>query len=128
MTNRNVPKIAEMIFRVRLKQITVDQAVEELGISRKTYYEMEGKALLALNNSLEPGKPGRPSKEVDLEKEELRRQLAETQKQLMLAEQDIEIRNKLFGTPAEILSESKKNVSKNSAKRARKKRKQRTLK
>ena len=105
---RNVTEIMKMIFRVRTEQLTVTQACKDLGISRENYYSLENKALKAMGDSLEPGKPGRPAKEVDLEKEELKEQIADLQKQLMLAEQYRELQNELFGEPVELLTESKK--------------------
>ena len=94
---RDVPKVMEVVMRVRLGLMTAVHAAAELGVSRKTYYEWEAKALTGMSLSLEPGSPGRPPNQVDQEKEELKDQLQKTQKQLILAEQNIEIRKILFG-------------------------------
>ena len=106
---RQINRMMELMFQVRSGLITVEQAISELKISRKTWYELENKALSAMYQSLVPGKPGRPKKQVDQEKEELKGQLKETQKQLMMAEHEIEIRKFLFGEIPDGVSSKKKN-------------------
>jgi len=98
----------EVVMKVRLGLMTIARAAEELGVSRKTYYEWEAKALTGMSLSLEPGSPGRPPNQVDQEKEELREQLKKTQEQLVLAEQNIEIRKLLFGEIPDGLASKKK--------------------
>ena len=61
-------KRAELIIMVRSGQITAAEAARRLGVSRKTYYEWENRALHAMMMSLQDRIPGRPSKEVDQEK------------------------------------------------------------
>jgi len=70
----------EAITRVRAGQSTVAAAARALGISRKTYYEWEDRALEAVTEALQDRRPGRPAKPVDPEKEELRQRLAELQR------------------------------------------------
>ena len=88
---REIDDMMLKIFQVRSGQITVVQACEELGISRQTYYELEEKALKAMHLSLIPGKPGRPRKVVDQEKEQLKTQVKDLQKQIIFKEQSLKI-------------------------------------
>ena len=106
---RQISRTMELIFLVRTGQCTVEQAISELKISRKTWYELENPSLAAMYQSLLPGKPGRPKKQIDQEKEALKSQLKETQKQLMMAEHEIEIRKFLFGEIPDGVSSKKKN-------------------
>jgi hypothetical protein len=66
-----------------------------LGISRKTYYEWEERALRAMALSLENRPAGRPPGIRDEEKEELREQVQEMEKKLELAEKTLEVRQML---------------------------------
>lgn len=68
---------AEVIFRKLNGQITGQQAARELGISRKTYYQWEKRALMGMVNELRDEEPGRPETVVDPEKEALRQRVAE---------------------------------------------------
>ena len=104
-------------MKVRSGLMTVERAAAELNISRKTYYEWEEKALSAMCLSLQPGQPGRPRKQMDTEKEQLKKQVKEMQTQLILSEQDIAIRKLLFGEIPAVVSSKKKNRRK---KRSRK--------
>lgn len=104
----DVAKEMEMIMKVRSGLMTAARAAKELGISRKTYYQKENKALTAMSLSLEPGLPGRPRNQVDPEKEELEKQMKELQTQLILSEQDIAIRKILFGEIPDALASKKK--------------------
>ncbi len=105
---RDVALIMEKIMQVRSGLMTVERAAEELCISRKTWYEWENKALSAMCLALQPGDPGRPRNKIDPEKENLKVQLKQMQKKLILTEQDIEIRKLLFGEiPAGVASKKK---------------------
>ncbi len=105
---RDVPQIMMTIMKVRSGSMTAESAAKELGVSRKTYYELENKALTAMSLSLEPGQPGRPRKVVDQEKEALKSQVENLQTQLILSEQDIAIRKVLFGEIPDAVSSKKK--------------------
>jgi transposase len=59
---------AEIIMKVRCGLVTVRQAAEQLGVSRKTYYKWEERGLTALLGSLTDQPSGRPSQPVDLQK------------------------------------------------------------
>jgi transposase-like protein len=49
---------ASVVFAVRSGQITVEEGARRLGVSRKTYYEWERRALQAMTDALEDRPPG----------------------------------------------------------------------
>jgi len=51
---------ASIILQVRSGALTATEGAERLGISRKTYYEWEDRALQAMALALENHAPGRP--------------------------------------------------------------------
>ncbi len=64
----------QRIAQVQTGKLTVTEAARQLGISRKTYYQKEARALQAGLTALTPKAPGRPSK---ADKKELQRLRAE---------------------------------------------------
>lgn len=100
---------AAIILQVRSGALTVTEGAERLGISRKTYYEWEDRALKAMAQALENHSPGRPLIPVDAEKEELQGRVQELEKKLYLAEKTIEVKDLLS---AYDLHEVKKNQGK----------------
>ncbi len=86
---------ASIILQVRSGTLTAAEGAERLGISRKTYYEWEDRALQAMARALENHAPGRPSVPLDPEKEELRRKVRDLEKKLSLAEETIEVKDLL---------------------------------
>lgn len=86
---------AAVIFAVRSGQITVKEGARRLGVSRKTYYEWESRALQAMTEAMEDKAPGRPNTERDEEKHLLQDQIAELQKKLFVAEKTTEVRDML---------------------------------
>jgi hypothetical protein len=66
-----------------------------LGISRKTYYEWEDRALAAMVEALENHRPGKPPVPLDAEKEGLQRKVRDLEKKLDLAEKTIEVKDLL---------------------------------
>jgi transposase len=66
---------AEVIMKVRCGLMSASQAAEQLGISRKTYYKWEQRALSAMLAGLTDQPPGRPSQPVDTKKQALEKQL-----------------------------------------------------
>jgi hypothetical protein len=97
---------AAIILRVRSGALTATEGAERLGISRKTYYEWEDRALQAMALALENHAPGRPSVPPDAEKEELQRKVLDLEKRLFMAEKTIEVKE-LFS--AYDVHEAKKN-------------------
>jgi len=86
---------ALVILRVRSGAMTAKQGAQELGVSRKTYYEWEERALKAMALALEDGVAGRPSVCMDEEKERLWQRIRELEKKLDLAEKALEVRELL---------------------------------
>ena len=68
---------AEVIMKVRCGLMNASQAAERLGISRKTYYKWEQRALSAMLDGLTDHPPGRPSQPVDTRKQTLEKQLTQ---------------------------------------------------
>ena len=97
---------AAIILQVRSGALTATEGAERLGISRKTYYEWEDRALQAMALALENHAPGRPSVPPDAEKEELQRKVQALEKRLYLAEKTIEVKDVLSAFD---LHEAKKN-------------------
>jgi transposase len=83
---------AQAIFRVHTKQMTVRAAAQSLGVSRKTYYEWEAKALAGMMAALEDKQSGRPLKERDLEKEALEKQVRELEAKVEMLKGAAQIR------------------------------------
>ena len=88
-------KRAETVFAVRSGRITAKEAARQLGVSRKTYYDWENRALLAMTKAMEEGTAGRPSISPDKEKQHLQEQISELQKKLFVAEKTVEVRDML---------------------------------
>ena len=86
---------AQLIMQVRSGMVTVDAAARSLGISRKTYYKWERRALTAMVAALGNREQGRSPRPLDPEKEALRRQLAELQAKLTVLEQTERLRQLL---------------------------------
>lgn len=82
-----------VIMKVQSGQLTATQAAKQLGISRKTYYELEAKALAGMMQALNPGKSGRPKKPVDQQKQAMAKEIKELKQQVALNEMKINIRD-----------------------------------
>ena len=68
---------AQVIMKVRCGLMNASQAAEQLGISRKTYYKWEQRALRGMLEGLTDQPPGRPSQPVETGKKVLEKQLAQ---------------------------------------------------
>jgi transposase len=86
---------ALVILRVRSGALMAKQGAQALGVSRKTYYEWEERALKAMALALENRVAGRPSVSMDEEKERLRQRIRELEKKLDLAEKTLEVKDLL---------------------------------
>jgi transposase-like protein len=53
---------ADIVIQVRSGRLTAVAGAQALGVSKKTYYDWENKALNALTEALEDGEAGRPPK------------------------------------------------------------------
>lgn len=109
---------AAVVFAVRSGQITVKEGARRLGISRKTYYEWESRALQAMTEAMEDRAPGRPGMPQDEEKHQLQQEIAELKEKLFVAEKTAEVRDMLHAYEVHT-ARAKRNES------AEKKRKQR---
>ena len=88
-------KRTTVVFAVRSGQITAEEGARRLGVSRKTYYEWERRALQAMTEAMEDKASGRPSTPQDEEKQRLQEQIAELQNKLFVAEKTVEVRDML---------------------------------
>ncbi len=81
-----MPSTPEAMMPVSLQRLagslTAAQAARRLGLSRKTYYEWEARALRGMRAALAPNRPGRPRsgpeaamERVQAEKRELEQQM-----------------------------------------------------
>jgi DNA-binding XRE family transcriptional regulator len=86
---------ALVILRVRSGAMTAKQGAQVLGVSRKTYYQWEERALKAMALALENRVVGRPCVSTDDEKETLRQRIRELEKKLDLAEKALEVKELL---------------------------------
>jgi transposase len=86
---------AQLIMQVRSGLLSAQEAARRLGISRKTYYKWERRALAAMVEALGNREQGRPPRPSDPEKETLRRQAQELQAKLQVLEQTERIRQVL---------------------------------
>ncbi|TAN44846.1 MAG: hypothetical protein EPN22_05115 [Nitrospirae bacterium] len=86
---------AAVVFAVRSGQITAEEGARRLGVSRKTYYEWEGRALQAMTEAMENKFPGRPGIPQDEEKQQLQKQIIELHSKLFVAEKTVEVRDML---------------------------------
>lgn len=84
-----------VVLAVRSGQVTVWEGSRRLGVSRKTYYEWEHRALQAMTEAMEDRAPGRPNTPIDEEKQRLQEQVAELQKDLFVAKKTVEVRDML---------------------------------
>lgn len=86
---------AQLIMQVRSGLLSAQEAARQLGISRKTYYKWERRALAAMIEALGSREHGRPPRPIDPEKEALQRQTEELQAKLQVLEQTARIRQAL---------------------------------
>jgi transposase len=117
----------EAIIKVRSGQMTATEAAEQLGVSRKTWYEWENRGLKAMAEALTDKESGRPRKESDPEKDALMKELIEVKKENILLQEGLEI-NRIMNqahqqAPQPSTPTRGPGSKKNSMKRKRKRRK-----
>ena len=88
-------KRAELILKVRSGMMSAADAARELGVSRKTYYKWEHRALEAMLEGFEERSSGRPSVEKDEEKEELKAKVQALERELRLGQKRDELRQRM---------------------------------
>jgi transposase len=86
---------AAVLIAVRSGQITAEEGARRLGVSRKTYYEWESRALRAMTEAMEDKAPGRPGNPQDEEKQRLQEEVTDLQKKLFVAQKTQEVRDML---------------------------------
>jgi hypothetical protein len=112
---------AEIIMKVRSGIMTATEGAVALGVSRKTYYKWENRALSAMLDGLEDRDTGRPEfPEASQDEVELRKKLEELQRQNELLENKIELANMVYKFEMERAREQSR---KDRAKPAKKKKK-----
>jgi len=85
-------KRAEVIIKVCAEKMSATEAAAQLGVSRKTYYRWQNRALAAMMESLQDGQGGRPSRQEDPQMKLLRKQKQklELENELLLMRMDIQ--------------------------------------
>ena len=69
-----------VILEVAAGRLSATEAAGRMGVSRKTYYEKQDRALTAMLDALKDRPTGRPGNPVDPEKEELLEELEASRK------------------------------------------------
>lgn len=87
---------ATVILQVRTGQITATQGAALLGVSRKTYYQWEKRALEGMMSHLEEEPPGRPAKKAEPELKAMQQKIDALEARLKVAEQTAEVRGILM--------------------------------
>jgi|SRR6188508_1167218 len=87
---------AQVILLVRSGQITAKEGARQLGISRKSYYQWEKRALQGMMEGLEQQPPGRPAQETDPQLEALQTKVRELEAKLKIAQQTAQVRSVLM--------------------------------
>jgi len=88
---------ASIILQVRSGALSATEGAERLGVSRKTYYEWEDRALQAMALALENQAPGRPPVPLDTEKEELQRRVTGSGEEVVSGGEDDRGERPAFG-------------------------------
>lgn len=94
---------AHIIVQVQAGRLTATEAAQQLGVSRKTYYQWERRALSGMMEALQDKESGRPSKPQDPQKEVLEKRLEDLEEQERRRRQMDHIRSAVAEakTPAE---------------------------
>lgn len=90
--NAQAKRRATIILQVQAGQLSASEAARQLGLSRKTYYQWEKRALQGLMQGLEPGQPGRPATRPSREVLQLRRKIEQLEQKLQATEKVARLR------------------------------------
>ena len=113
MTDDRARLRAKIIMQVCSGAMTAVEGARQLGVSRKTYYEWENRALKAMSDAMENRDAGRPQTALeDPEKEALKRALAESQKELCVARESIYVRRVLDDYAAKRAEDARRGAKK----------------
>ena len=118
-----VLKRTAVVFAVRSGQITAEEGARRLGVSRKTYYEWEHRALQAMTAAMEDKAPGRPSTPQDEEKQCLQDENTELRNKLFVALKTVEVRDMLHAYELQNAG-AKKNTGESVKKKRQRRKKQ----
>ena len=111
---------AEIIMKVRSGLLTATEGAAALGISRKTYYKWENRALDAMLDGLEDRETGRPELPGSLQNEiDLNKKIEELHRENELLEKKIELQKMMNKFEIEKARE-KQRKAKSSKKKKRK--------
>jgi transposase len=83
---------ASLILQVQAGQLTATAAARQMGVSRKTYYQWEQRALQSLMSALQPGQPGRPRSAPSPEIQQLQQRIHALEQQLETTEKVARLR------------------------------------
>ena len=86
---------ASVILQVRSGVLTATEGAKLLGVSRKTYYEWEERALKAMAGTFENCPVVSPPVPIDEEKETLEERVRELEKKVSLAKKTVEVKEML---------------------------------
>ena len=86
---------AELIVQVQGGLLTATEAARRLGVSRKTYYQWERRALGGMIEALQDKEGGRPPRPQDPQKEGLRKRVEDLEAQQRVRDQVDRIRTVL---------------------------------
>lgn len=87
---------AELIVEVHSGRMSAQEAAQRLGVSRKTYYKWEKRALRGMVEALGNRAGGRPAPRIDQEKEALREKKEELERKLKVAQETLKLHQRLF--------------------------------
>jgi transposase-like protein len=98
---------AELILKVRSKLLTAVEAARILGVSRKTYYKWEKRALSGLVNALDAQPNGRPHITPEEEQNrDLMEEISRLRKENDLLERKMELKNIAHQLELDIIKKS----------------------
>ena len=88
---------AEIIMKVRAGYLSATEGAALLGVSRKTYYKWENRALEGMLTSLQERKTGRPEPpEHEQNETELKRRIEELEQEKKLLEKQMELKDLVY--------------------------------
>ena len=112
---------ADIIMKVRSGIMTATEGAAALGVSRKTYYKWENRALGAMLDGLADRDTGRPElPESSQDEVVLKKNLEELRKQNELLEQKMELAGMVYQFELEKAQEQNRKGKKTSAKKKKK--------
>jgi hypothetical protein len=80
-------------MKVQAGLLTATEGAKQLGVSRKTYYELETRALSGMMQAIHPGKTGRPKTAVDGEKQAMAQEIKVLKQKVALNQMKLRIRD-----------------------------------